>query len=218
MWDPQGINHVSSFWMVQKQSKRFENNFFILLNFQLQFPPPVDVMNFLLTCHFFNLAHCLRRLRVSVERDSGRSVTAPKTVRIFVPYWIQNDSPIHLSYRIVEVEPLESTDTDSQLLTRAAKSAKLALRYSSKALDRRGSSSRRNVQILESIEDSNPNCIMLSPQDYLNRSVVLPFQSRGETFATARVGISVSISNSTYFSPGISLLELETKVCNLYCC
>ncbi|XP_078179744.1 uncharacterized protein LOC144573852 isoform X2 [Carex rostrata] len=173
VWDPQGVNHVSSFWMVQKQSKR--------------------------------------RLRVSVERDSGRSVTAPKTVRIFVPYWIQNDSPIHLSYRIVEVEPLESTDTDSQLLTRAAKSAKLALRYSSKALDRRGSSSRRNVQILESIEDSNPNCIMLSPQDYLNRSVVLPFQSRGETFATARVGISVSISNSTHFSPGISLLELETK-------
>ncbi|KAJ1696999.1 hypothetical protein LUZ63_005511 [Rhynchospora breviuscula] len=173
IWDPQGINHVSSFWMVQKQTKR--------------------------------------RLRVSVERDTGRSNAAPKTVRIFVPYWIRNDSALHLSYRIVEVEPLESTDTDSQLLTRAVKSAKLALRYSSKALDRRGSSSRRNVQILESIEDSNPNCIMLSPQDYLNRSVVLPFQSRGDTFATARVGISVAIGNSTYFSPGISLLELETK-------
>ncbi|KAJ3675683.1 hypothetical protein LUZ60_004725 [Juncus effusus] len=172
IWDPAGINNASSFWMVQKPSKR--------------------------------------RLRVSIERDTGRSDAAPKSVRIFVPYWIENDCALPLSYRMVLVEPSENSDNDSLLLGRAVKSAKLALRYSSKALDKRASSSRRNVEILESIEDSsNPSCVMLSPQDYLNRSS--PFQSRNENVTTTRVGISVGVGNSNNFSPGVSLLELETK-------
>ncbi|XP_073012998.1 uncharacterized protein [Typha latifolia] len=152
-----------------------------------------------------------RRLRVSVEHDLGGTDAAPKTVRLFVPYWIQNDSSLPLSYRIVEVEPLENADTDSVLLTRAVKSAKFALKHSSKSFDRRNTSSRSNIQILDVIEDFGPNCVMLSPQDYINRSGVLPFQSRNDTSTSTRLGISVAVHHSGYYSPGISFLELESK-------
>nr|CAD1836498.1 unnamed protein product [Ananas comosus var. bracteatus] len=152
-----------------------------------------------------------RRLRVSVEHDMGGSEAAPKTVRLFVPYWIQNDTSVPLSYRVVELEPSENSDTDNLLLTRAIKSTKLTLRNSSKSLDRLKTSSQRNIQVLEVIEDFNPKCVMLSPQDYMNRSGVLPFQSKGETFTSTRVGISVAAHDSTYYSPGVSLLELESK-------
>lgn len=142
----------------------------------------------------------------------GGSEAAPKTVRLFVPYWIQNDTSVPLSYRVVELEPSENSDTDNLLLTRAIKSTKLTLRNSSKSLDRLKTSSQRNIQVLEVIEDFNPKCVMLSPQDYMNRSGVLPFQSKGETFTSTRVGISVAAHDSTYYSPGVSLLELESKV------
>lgn len=152
-----------------------------------------------------------RRLRVSVEHDLGGTDAAPKTVRLFVPYWIQNDSAVPLSYRIVEVEPLENADADSLLISRAVKSAKFALKQSSKSLDRKNTSIRRNIQILEVIKDSSPKYVMLSPQDYVIRGGSLSFQSRGDAFTSAHVGVSVAISHSVNYSPGISLLELESK-------
>lgn len=50
---------------------------------------------------------------MSVEHDLGASDAAPKTLRLFVPYWIKNHSSIPLSYRIVEGEPTESSEADS---------------------------------------------------------------------------------------------------------
>ena len=124
-----------------------------------------------------SIVYQTRRLRVSVERDLGASDAAPKTLRLFVPYWIKNNSSIPLSYRIVEVEPAENSDADSlsrpnslsgpDSLSRAAKSSKFSLRYSSKSLVRRGSISQRNSQILDAIEDCGTNYVMLSPQDYV---------------------------------------------------
>ncbi|XP_038986983.1 uncharacterized protein LOC103722332 isoform X2 [Phoenix dactylifera] len=168
-----GLDHASSFWMVQQQTNR--------------------------------------RVRVSVEHDLGGTDAAPKTVRLFVPYWIQNNSAVPLSYRIVEVEPLENADTDSLLISKAVKSAKLALKHSSKSLDRKNPVLRRNIQILEVIEDFSPKYVMLSPQDYILRGGSLSFQSRGDTFTSARLGISVAVCHSDNYSPGISLLELESK-------
>jgi len=157
----------------------------------------------------------IRRLRVSVEHDLGASDAAPKTLRLFVPYWIKNHSSIPLSYRIVEGEPTENSDADSlsrpESLSRVAKSSKFSLKYSSKSLVRRGTMSR-NVQVLEVIEDCGTNYVMLSPQDYLNRSAGMRSESRDNNFSSARVAISVAVGSSTQYSIGVSLFELENKV------
>jgi len=147
---------------------------------------------------------------VSIEHDMGGTSAAPKTLRLFVPYWIANDSSLPLAYRLVEVEPFENAEADSVLLSRAVKSAKTALKSPISSMDRRHFSSRRNLQVLETIEDNSPFPSMLSPQDYAGRSGV--FQSQKETYLSPRLGISVSMRYSEVYSPGISLLELENKV------
>lgn len=147
---------------------------------------------------------------MSIEHDMGGTSAAPKTLRLFVPYWIANDSSLPLAYRLVEVEPLENAETDSVLLSRAVKSAKTALKNPISSMDRRHFSSRRNLQVLETIEDNSPFPSMLSPQDYAGRSGV--FQSQKDTYLSPRLGISVSMRYSEVYSPGISLLELENKV------
>jgi len=147
---------------------------------------------------------------VSIEHDMGGTSAAPKTLRLFVPYWIANDSSLPLAYRLVEVEPLENAETDSVLLSRAVKSAKTALKNPISSMDRRHFSSRRNLQVLEIIEDNSPFPSMLSAQDYAGRSGV--FQSQKDTYLSPRLGISVSMRYSEVYSPGISLLELENKV------
>lgn len=155
---------------------------------------------------------------MSVEHDLGGTESAPKTIRLFVPYWIQNDSQVPLSYHIVEVEPVDSMDGDSLLVPRAVKSAKFVMRNSSKSLDKRNSSARKNIQILDVIDDINPKFVMLSPQDYISRSGNLPLQARSSGGASARVGISIAVSHSNTYCPGISLLELERKVMYIYTC
>ncbi|XP_019418850.1 PREDICTED: uncharacterized protein LOC109329610 isoform X2 [Lupinus angustifolius] len=152
-----------------------------------------------------------RKLRVSIEHDMGGTSAAQKTLRIFVPYWIVNDSSLALAYRVVEVEPLESAEVDSAHLSRAVKSAKTALKSPIISMDRRHSTSRRNLQVLEVIEDNSPLPSMLSPQDYAGRSGVTMFQSQKDTYLSPRVGISVSLRRSEVYSSGISLLELENK-------
>ncbi|KAF5752107.1 hypothetical protein HS088_TW01G00014 [Tripterygium wilfordii] len=152
-----------------------------------------------------------RRLRVSIERDMGGTVAAPKTIRFFVSYWIMNDSYLPLAYRVVEIEPSEITDTDSISLSRAVKSAKTAFKNPTNSMDRRQSVPRRNLQVLEVIEDTSPMPCMLSPQESAGRSGVVLFPSQKTAFPSSRVGIAVAIRHSENFSPGISLLELEKK-------
>ncbi|KAJ7955294.1 calcium-dependent lipid-binding family protein [Quillaja saponaria] len=171
--DPSYSNHISSFWMVQQQSKR--------------------------------------RLRVSIERDMGGTNTAPKTIRFFVPYWIVNDSSLPLAYRMVEVEPLENTDVDTLLLSRAVKSAKTAFKNPISSMDKKHSGTRSNIQVLEVIEDTSPIPSMLSPQDYAGRSGVMLFQSQKDVYLSPRVGIAVAIRHSEIYNSGISLNELENK-------
>ncbi len=158
----------------------------------------------------------IRRLRVSVEHDLGASDAAPKTLRLFVPYWIKNISSIPLSYRIVEVEPTENSDAESlsrpDSLSRAAKSSKFSLRYSSKSLIRRGPVAQRNMHILEVIEDCSTDYVMLSPQDYMNRSAGVRFESRDNNSSPARVAICVAVGSCKQYSIGVSLFDLENKV------
>lgn len=146
---------------------------------------------------------------MSVEHDMGGTSAAPKTLRLFVPYWIVNDSSLSLAYRVVEGEPSENAEMDSVLLSRV-KSAKTAFKNPISSLDRRHSSSRRSTQVLEVIEDSSPFPSMLSPQDYVGRSTM--FQSSKDTYLSPRLGISVSMQSSEAYSSGVSLLELEKKV------
>ncbi|KAK1259991.1 hypothetical protein QJS04_geneDACA015489 [Acorus gramineus] len=150
-----------------------------------------------------------RRLRVSVERDMGGNNASPKTVRFFVPYWINNNSTVPLSYRVVEVESVDSAETDTLLISRAVKSAKLALKP--KSFNGRNSISKRNIRVLEAIEDSSSTTVMLSPQDYTSRSGILAFPSRNDAFLSPHVGIAVAILHSDYYGPGISLVEMENK-------
>ncbi|XP_058093613.1 uncharacterized protein LOC131239768 [Magnolia sinica] len=152
-----------------------------------------------------------RRLRVSIERDLGGSSAAPKRIRLFVPYWIVNDSPLSLAYRVVEVEPVDNAENDSLLISRAVKSAKLALKRPTNSTDGRNPGSRRNIQILETMEDISPIPVMLSPQDYISRSANFAYSSQNDAFLSPRVGIAVAVRHSEHYSPGISLLELENK-------
>lgn len=152
-----------------------------------------------------------RRLRVSIERDMGGTAAAPKTIRFFVPYWINNDSSLSLAYRVVEIEPGESSDLESHTLSKAVKSAKTVLRSPSNVMDRRSASTRKNIQVLDVIEDTSPLPSMLSPQDYVGRGGVMLFSSRNDTYLSPRVGIAVAVRNSEIYSTGISLLELEKK-------
>ncbi|XAR56952.1 hypothetical protein NMG60_11024929 [Bertholletia excelsa] len=151
-----------------------------------------------------------RRLRVSIERDMGGTTAAPKIIRFFVPYWISNDSSLSLAYRVVEIEPVENADVNSLLISKAVKSAKTALKGPI-TLDRRNSSLRENIQVLEMIEDTSPIPSMLSPQDYVGRSGVMLFSSRNDAYLSPRVGIAVALRNSENYSSGISLIELEKK-------
>lgn len=75
--------------------------------------------------------------------------------------------------------------------------------------------SQRNMHVLEDIEDCSTNCVMLSPQDYLNRSAGVRSESRNNNFSPARVAISVAVGGCTQYSIGVSLFELENKVCNV---
>ncbi|KAL3812236.1 hypothetical protein ACJIZ3_013504 [Penstemon smallii] len=152
-----------------------------------------------------------RRLRVSIERDFGGTAAAPKTLRFFIPYWIHNESLLSLAYKVVEIEPLESADVDSLVISKAVKSAKSAVKYPSTSAVGRQVGMRKNIQVLEAIEDTSPIPSMLSPQDYVGRGGVLLFSSRNDAYLSPRVGISVAIRNSENFSPGVSLLELEKK-------
>lgn len=147
----------------------------------------------------FHLLGSCRRLRVSIERDMGSTTVAPKVVRFFVPYWIINDSSMPLSYRVVEIEPLDNADADNLVFSRT-KSAKMS------------TIPRKNVQVLDTIEDTSPSPSMLSPQDYVGRGGVMLFTSRNDAYLSPKVGISVAVRRSDYYSPGISLLELEKKV------
>ncbi|KAL0308081.1 UNVERIFIED_CONTAM: putative vacuolar protein sorting-associated protein 13A, partial [Sesamum angustifolium] len=152
-----------------------------------------------------------RRLRVSIERDLGGSAAAQKTIRFFVPYWIGNNSFLPLAYRVVEIEPLEGADVDSLLISQDVKPEKSALRYPSTSVVGRQVGMRKNIQVLEAIEDTSPIPSMLSPQDYIGRGGVMLFSSRNDTYLSPRVGIAVAIRNSENFSPGVPLLELEKK-------
>ena len=153
-----------------------------------------------------------------IEHDMGGTTAAPKTIRFFVPYWIVNDSSLPLSYRVVEVEPLDTADMDSQILSRAVKSAKMALKSPTNSLERKHSAPRRNIQVLEVIEDNSPFPSMLSPQDNAGRSGVTVFQTQRDSHVSPRVGIAVAVRQSEIFSPGISLLELEKKVVKIMKC
>ncbi|GAV71650.1 DUF946 domain-containing protein/DUF1162 domain-containing protein/Chorein_N domain-containing protein [Cephalotus follicularis] len=166
-------DHVSSFWMFHRQSRR--------------------------------------RLRVSIERDMGATAAAPKTIRFFTPYWIINDTSLSLAYRVVEIEPSENVDMDSPSLSRAVKSARTALKNPMNSMDRRLGASRRNIQVLEVIEDTSPIPSMLSPQDTAGRSGVVLFPSQKDAYLSPRVGLTVAIRHSEIYGPGISLLELEKK-------
>ncbi|KAL3831089.1 hypothetical protein ACJIZ3_019891 [Penstemon smallii] len=152
-----------------------------------------------------------RRLRVSIERDFGGTAATPKTLRFFIPYWIHNESFLSLAYKVVEIEPLESADVDSLVISKAVKSAKSAVKYPSTSAVGRQVGMRKNIQVLEAIEDTSPIPSMLTPQDYVGRGGVLLFSSRNDAYLSPRVGISVAIRNSENFSPGVSLLELEKK-------
>ncbi|KDP27978.1 hypothetical protein JCGZ_19058 [Jatropha curcas] len=145
-----------------------------------------------------------RRVRVSIERDMGGTISAPKIIRFFVPYWIVNDSSLPLAYRMVEVEPLDNAD-------RSVKPAKTASKNATNSMERRLSVAKRNLQVLEVIEDTSPLPSMLSPQDSAGRSGIMLFPSQKDTYMSSRVGLAVAIRHSELYSPGISLLELEKK-------
>lgn len=130
---------------------------------------------------------------MSIERDLGGTIAAPKFIRLFVPYWIVNDSSLPLAYRIVEIEPIDNGDSSIFKSTKH-------------------SAPRKNVQVLDVIADTSPLPSMLSPQDYVGRGNVHLFTSRNDTYLSPKVGIALAMYDSENYSPGISLVELEKKV------
>ncbi|XP_010500318.2 PREDICTED: uncharacterized protein LOC104777719 [Camelina sativa] len=131
---------------------------------------------------------------------------APKTIRFFVPYWIANDSYLPLGYRVVEIEPSENVEAGSPCLSRASKSFKKNPVFS---MERR--QQKKNVRVLEVIEDTSPMPSMLSPQESAGRSGVVLFPSQKDSYVSPRIGIAIAARDSDIYSTGISLLELEKK-------
>lgn len=152
-----------------------------------------------------NLSLC-RRLRVSLEHDLGGNFSAPKAIRIFVPYWIVNDTCVPLAYRMVELEYLENAEPESHSLSKSVR--KTVLRNPTNSIIRRP---RRNLQVLEMIEDNSPVPSMLSPQDYFGGNALM-FSSQKDAYISPRIGIGVAVRNSETYSAGIALHELENKV------
>lgn len=141
---------------------------------------------------------------MSIERDLGGNIAAPKTVRLFVPYCINNDMRIPLNYRIVEIGSIYNGEPESPSMMKSVKSAKLMLRHIPSFVDKRNSSFKRSI--LEIIEGPSPSSVMLSPLDYISHPLF------NEPGVSPRVGIAVAAYCSENFSPGISLYELENKV------
>ncbi|XP_059076567.1 uncharacterized protein LOC131042467 isoform X2 [Cryptomeria japonica] len=153
-----------------------------------------------------------RKLQVSLERDFGETNAAAKSVRLFVPYWVCNDASLPLAYRLVEIEPSDSSEADTFLIPRAIKAGKQASDNPSKTIRKRKTSLHKVVQILEELEDLNGMPVMLSPQTYSHRSGFLPFSPRDEkNLLSPRLGISVAILKSNSYSLGISLSDFEDK-------
>ncbi|KAH6757936.1 calcium-dependent lipid-binding family protein [Perilla frutescens var. hirtella] len=209
---------VSARGTVQICSADIQNPIYIMLFLECGWvmerdPVPILDMAFGNHVSSFCLLHQQRkrRLRVSIERDLGGSAAAPKTIRFFVPYWINNDSSLSLAYRVVETEPLESPDMDSLLGSKSFKSIRSASKYHSTSMVGGPVDMKRNIQVLEAIEDTSPIPSMLSPQDYIGRGGVSLFSSRNDMYLSPRVGIAVALRNCDNFSPGVSLLELEKK-------
>ncbi|XP_057809782.1 uncharacterized protein LOC131024279 [Salvia miltiorrhiza] len=209
---------VSSRGTVQIYSADIRNQIYINLTLQsgwVMEKDPVLIFDMATGTHVssFWMLHQQRRrrLRVSVERDLGGSTAAPKTIRFFVPYWINNDSSLSLAYRVVEIEPIETGDTDSLLGSKSFKSIRSSSKYPSTSVIGGQFDMKRNIQVLEAIEDTSPIPSMFSPQDYIDRGGVMLFSTRNDMYLSPRVGIAVALRNSDNFSPGVSLLELEKK-------
>lgn len=139
---------------------------------------------------------------MSIERDMGASAASPNTIRFFVPYWISNDCSVPLTYRVVEIEPLDNEDVADS--SKAAKSGKSS--------GFKNPPARRNIQVLEAIEDTSPIPSMFSPQDYIGQGGTNLFSTRNDACLSPRVGLAVATQHSENFSAGLSLLDLEKKV------
>lgn len=111
-----------------------------------------------------------------------------------------------LAYRMVELEYLENAEPESHSLSKAVK--KTVLRNPTNSIIRRP---RRNLQVLEMIEDNSPVPSMLSPQDYFGGNALM-FSSQKDAYISPRIGIGVAVRNSETYSAGIALHELENKV------
>ncbi|KAI3512412.1 hypothetical protein L1887_19727 [Cichorium endivia] len=151
-----------------------------------------------------------RRLRVSIECDMGASPASPSTIRFFVPYWISNDCSVPLTYQVVEIDPSENADADPLPAAKPARSGKFSFRAFSLS-DSKSTGSRKNIQVLEAIEDTSPTPSMFSPQDYVGQGGNSLFSSRNDAYLSPRVGVAVATQNSDVFTTGLSLLELEKK-------
>lgn len=108
---------------------------------------------------------------------------------------------------MVEIEPSENVEPGSPCLSRSSKSFKKNPVFS---MERK--QQRKNVRVLEVIEDTSPMPSMLSPQESAGRSGVVLFPSQKDSYVSPRIGIAVAARDSEIYSPGISLLELEKKV------
>lgn len=161
---------------------------------------------------FFWMVHpqSRRRLRVSMERDFGETIATAKSVRLFVPYWVCNDAALPLAYRLVEIEPSHSSETDSLSLSRAIKDAKQASNHPSNRIQKSKASVQKVVQTLEVLEDLGGLPVMLSPQTF-SRTGFSPFSREDESLLSPRLGISVAILRSDKYFTGISFCDLENK-------
>ena len=153
---------------------------------------------------------------MSIERDMGATAASPNTIRFFVPYWISNDCSVPLTYQVVEIDPNESADADPLPVTKPARSGQFSFRASFSLSEPKSTVSRRNIQVLEAIDDTSPTPSMFSPQDYVGQGGSMLFSSRNDAYLSPRVGIAVATHNSDVFSAGHSLLDLEKKVRHVF--
>lgn len=127
---------------------------------------------------------------MSLEHDFGGSSAAAKIVRLFVPYWLQNDASLPLAYRLVEIEPNSDSTGDTTWLTRATKAAKQAARRPTHSGAKHAPQLNKVVSYFENVEDMTGTPVMLSLQAYSDRLGGLSLSSRSEDgLLSPRLGV-----------------------------
>ncbi|GJP54206.1 hypothetical protein CLOM_g13301 [Closterium sp. NIES-68] len=153
-----------------------------------------------------------RRLHVNLEVDGGACEVSARVVRLFVPFWLTNDSSVPLACRIVEIEPPPAPMGATAAAAASAESLwQMPTRsLSSRALSLAGGSEREAVAtapaFLAVAASKVVRCLEEIEEAPQQQAVMLSLPS------VSNVGLAVALSKGGVFSSAIPLTAFQDKM------